>query len=385
MNKHIAIFIVLAVCFVSPAQSLTSADHFKSGVIKEKSGDFEGAIKDFYIVIEQEPDNLDVYEHLGMSKCMLGDYAGAIEASDRALSLYPDNTNALYYKGIAEYRLYDFKSAISDLNKVIAKDPRRAVAYFYRGCAENELFTNEGNVAAVKDYSKAIELGFNDAEVYKRRGREKLWHGKRTEALNDYNKVIELDPWEDEAYDQRGDTKLGLNDEKGAMKDYNKAVELDPDNAHYYFDRGVLEFDFGMANEALKDFSSAISTGYSDKYVYYLRGETNIFLERYDDAIEDFNVCGGYYDERVRAKVLSGDYNGALKDCDHLIEYDGNGYLIRGLVYADKGDKAHALQDCEVAAKKQVYNATKFMNEIKSNKVSFFSSRETVDRLINKE
>ncbi|WP_163460233.1 tetratricopeptide repeat protein, partial [Escherichia coli] len=61
-----------------------------------------------------------------------------------------------------------------------------------------------------------------------------------TGAIEDYTKAIELNPNNANIYYNRGVEKEKLKDFQGALADYNKALVLNPRNTAVYFNRGVV-------------------------------------------------------------------------------------------------------------------------------------------------
>ena len=62
---------------------------FYSGVEKYDKGDYQGAISDFSMAIEIEPQFAAAYSNRGLSKTELKDYQGSISDYDKALELDP--------------------------------------------------------------------------------------------------------------------------------------------------------------------------------------------------------------------------------------------------------------------------------------------------------
>ena len=85
-------------------------------------------------------------------------------------------------------------------------------------------------------------------------------------AIKDYTKAIELDPKDVDAYAQRGFAKNNLYEYTGAVQDYTKAIELDPKFADVYYTRGCVKSELKDKTGALEDLSKAGELGYTDAY-----------------------------------------------------------------------------------------------------------------------
>lgn len=122
-----------------------------------------------------------------------------------------ENRSIAYYNRALTYYESDYyKEAIFDFNEVIAIDPGWANAYNLRGSAVMRSLDDPRQIDwAITNFSKAIELGLQTANIYFKRGwayqslieREKLF-GKgtkqkleqfREKAIADYKKALEID------------------------------------------------------------------------------------------------------------------------------------------------------------------------------------------------
>jgi tetratricopeptide (TPR) repeat protein len=122
----------------------------------------------------------------------------------------------------------NFEKAISEFKQVLKLDPRNIHAYNNIGVAYFRLGDIDG---AISSYTKAIDLGIADANMYFYRG---LMYGKYKQedvkAINDYSKAIELEPKYSRAYLNRALAYSSLKMPDKAIADYNKMVELRPDD-----------------------------------------------------------------------------------------------------------------------------------------------------------
>src|SRR6185312_5100053 len=82
--------------------------------------------------------------------------------------------------------------------------------------------------AAVKLYTKLLELEPNSADLYFRRGISKIELRDAKGAVEDFTKSIELKPGNVDAYKERAQAYYDLNDFPHALADNDKAIELDP-------------------------------------------------------------------------------------------------------------------------------------------------------------
>ena len=116
----------------------------------------------------------------------------------------------------------------------------------------------KGSGNSIADYSKAIELAPDSADVYYNRGDAYDEMGEYGKAIADYNKAIELDPNHTLAYYNRGCAygEIGAYDK--AIADYNKAIELNPNDALAYYNRGLAYREKGEVPKVVSDLEKCI-------------------------------------------------------------------------------------------------------------------------------
>jgi tetratricopeptide (TPR) repeat protein len=107
------------------------------------------------------------------------------------------------------------------------KIERLTSAHFSRGLAyAKKGLYNE----AIKDYNKAIEIGFDDrtkyAAAYNNRGYIYFDLQKYNEAIKEFNKAIELDNKNKDAYCGLAITYYRLGDKQKAKENYKKAIGI---------------------------------------------------------------------------------------------------------------------------------------------------------------
>jgi tetratricopeptide (TPR) repeat protein len=134
-----------------------------------------------------------------------------------------------------------------------------AVAFTNRGLA----YKRKGQWdRAIADYSEAIRLKSDVAQVFNNRGNAYYYKGQWDRAIEDYDDAIRLQPDLAEAFGNRGNVyrKKGLFDR--AIEEYGHAIHIQPGNAQVFADRGLAYERKGDPNQALRDFEKAHALGF---------------------------------------------------------------------------------------------------------------------------
>jgi tetratricopeptide (TPR) repeat protein len=127
-------------------------------------------------------------------------------------------------------------------------------------------------IAALEFLDKAIEIGYDDVNVFSNRGMCLRDLHYDVDAIEDFNKCIDKDPFKASYYYDRAMTKRFIYDYQGSLKDFEKAIELsilNNDDTRYWnnyakktgwesvtkryeFDLENLEYDISRTNEDLR-------------------------------------------------------------------------------------------------------------------------------------
>ena len=207
----------------TPTDQMSAQELDARGDDKYNNENYQGAIEDYNLAIQLEPDYAEAYYDRAWAKKDSGDNQGAITDYNLAIQLQPDYANAYLGRGIAKANLGDYQGAIADYDQAIELKPNYTEAYKSRGRAKNNIEDYQG---AIADYDQAIKLKPGDSGVYNSRGIAKKILGDYQGAIADYDQVIKLKPSAAYAYYNRGNSKRDLGDTQGAIADYQKAAEL---------------------------------------------------------------------------------------------------------------------------------------------------------------
>ncbi|MBM2814293.1 MAG: hypothetical protein HW421_1055 [Ignavibacteria bacterium] len=140
--------------------------YFNRGNIKINNKDFKGAIDDFTLITKMDKIPwwiYQVYNNKAISNYYLGNSIEAIQDLTMALKNASVNQSKLIYRNRAYIKamLGDYTGVIKDFDLMDEKD--WDIILFQKGIAKYKLGKIKG---ACKDWSKAGELGYNQAYEY---------------------------------------------------------------------------------------------------------------------------------------------------------------------------------------------------------------------------
>jgi tetratricopeptide (TPR) repeat protein len=137
------------------------------------------------------------------------------------------------------------------------------LALYFR---DNNYELNKSSNAAIKYFSKAIELDPNYGEAYLMRGRAKIGVQDMAGAMIDLNEAVTLEPNNSEAITERGNVKQMVGNITGALDDYEKALQLNPKDPHIFEMRAFLWLYQNKITLACNDYFSAFDLGSQSAY-----------------------------------------------------------------------------------------------------------------------
>jgi len=166
--------------------------YFLQGLIALETSDTLGAIKNFQVTIDKQPDYYAAYIQAGKIYSNQGNPL-AIQYLKSAIDLQPNMYEAHYLLGLF-YQEHGFLDEAQQEYEFISSkiDSTQADPYFNRGYIE---MVYKGNFEeAVKWFGKAIDRNPDYADAWYNRGFSYELDGKLAKAKIDYQKAMEIEP-----------------------------------------------------------------------------------------------------------------------------------------------------------------------------------------------
>lgn len=187
-----ALMAMFALC---PCFAENEKELFDQGVALFKQERFQDAADKFTSLLEQTPNNADVYKNRGVCYMKLEKYDLAIADFERAKELFPELKGLYSNLGVAFYYKKEYEKALVNYNKEIEITSDNYIAHFNRALCLSEL----------------------------RRDKE---------ALDALNKTLEIKPGFYWALCYLADLFSRSGDTAKAIESYEAALRSDPANAY---------------------------------------------------------------------------------------------------------------------------------------------------------
>jgi tetratricopeptide (TPR) repeat protein len=249
---------------ISIHPAFLSGDDFlvRTGEIKLKEGDIDGAFQAFDKAVRLFPEKSEPYYKRGkiyhekkQVKQAITDFNKAIQRED-VPSYYTS-------RGIAYLQLKNYEEAKKDLNKALELDPTSYTPWTYLGVAYTDL---DENGKAIECLQKSVSLYGEDAYTHYYLGLARCSEGQWDKANQALSKAVRCNPdksIKSLVFTLRARARLQLEDVHGAIQDLTVAIQMSPNDPSLYYLRGRAQLEIGRRDEARANLSKAAQMGSS--------------------------------------------------------------------------------------------------------------------------
>jgi len=233
--------------------------------------------------------------------------------------------------------------ALAELTKALGKSPNDPKIYRIRADVQQRM---GDTTAARQDYSRAIVLDTSPlkvAESYRKIGisfhneGNKALQDKKSpealkmmaEALDAYDSSLSANDADTDVKRLRAETLLALNRDKEAIEGFTDYLKSGGKQVgDVYRARGLARAKIGQSRESMEDYTRALELEPSSNMLTrrgwaYLLKANKLALQDFDDAIKSNPEAADSYNGRGYAKVMLGDYNGAVADAEEAVKRAG--------------------------------------------------------------
>lgn len=213
-------------------------------------------------ILANDARHVAAYIVRARSYLRIGDLTKAAESLAQAIRLQPDLPEAYLYRGHLYKANKRYDQAIADYGRALELNPELAAAYYHRG--DVRLITNRHEMA-LADFTVAIAKQNSTRTPaptpYYKRGYLLYLQQDYKAAVRDFSRAIELAPAMYEAYLYRANALAALRRHALAIRDYNHVLDLKSDLALAYYGRALVWQEQGDTEKAEADFRNAEKLG----------------------------------------------------------------------------------------------------------------------------
>ncbi|MDP9162121.1 MAG: tetratricopeptide repeat protein [Acidobacteriota bacterium] len=254
-----------------------------------KKGDFLKAADNLTRALQENPNDAEAEQLLGLSYYLAGRPAQAIPYLERVQSWYPSaNVDASYILGICYIQAKDYAHARSAFARMFDVPPESASSYLFTA---RMLLRQEFDPVAEEYANKAATLDPKLPLVHFLLGELYLYKSRIPEAVGEFQQELTINPANAATYYKLADAYSRIQKYDDAERLLQRSIWLDANSTGPYVLMGkVLEKkgEFQLAERALQ---RALSMDPNNSMTHHLLGQTYRDLGRTEDAERELKAA----------------------------------------------------------------------------------------------
>src|SRR6267154_1158201 len=269
------------------------------GVAYYKKADYPNAITYLKKAREENPDDGEAIQLLGIAFYLAGRPADAIAPLEKVQTWFPSaNVDASYILGICYIQIKDYPHARGAFAKMFGVSAESAAGYLFT--ARMLLRQDFGPVA--EEYAqKAVSLDPKLPLAHFLLGELNLYHSKIPEAAAEFQKELQLNPGYAPAYYKLADAYSRVEKFDEAEKLLQRSIWLDSTSTGPYILLGKVLEKKGETELAVRTLQRALAMDANNPVPHHLLGQAYRDLGRHEDAERELKVAA-QLEERQSAK-----------------------------------------------------------------------------------
>jgi tetratricopeptide (TPR) repeat protein len=228
------------------------------GILHFNQGELKRAEADFRSAMALKPEQYNAYLNLAQVHLARDEFEAAARQVEAALKFRPPTRVVADYhfqSGRALLREKRYEEAVEACAAALKLAPQQALPDEVRGRA---LLALGRYGQAEKSFDRyLLKGGAKTTDLFRGRGLARMKLGKYPEAVEDYSRALELAP-DGDIYQHRGWAHFFSDAWKLALRDFSKAIELDPTAGDAHTGRGLARVMLGDYRGAVADAEAAL-------------------------------------------------------------------------------------------------------------------------------
>jgi serine/threonine-protein kinase len=337
-------------------------DHFLVGEEHYRRGEWEQSVNSFNRALSLQPGHFWAQFFLAVGHLKARHWEAAKAGLNACLSQQPDFVWAYLFRSFANEKLRAWPEAEADFQKALRLNPNedaRYVLFLTRGILH---FNQKELERAADDFRSAVALKPEQYNAYLNLAHVYLAQGRFAQAAEEMQAAFRLRPPIRVVvgyHVERGRNLLRDKRYAEAVQACQAALDLTPDQPLPYEVQGRALLALARYDQAERSFDQCLRKGGEETSgIFRCRGLARMKLGKYPEAVEDYGRAldrapdADIYQHRGWAHFFSDAWQLALRDFSKAIELDpeaGDAYTGRGLARIMLGDYRGAVADAEAA------------------------------------
>jgi tetratricopeptide (TPR) repeat protein len=280
---------------IAELQRLSNAQPGMKGLVREfgiayyKKSDYAQAITSFKQALQENPEDNEATQLLGLSYYLAGRPSDAIPLLEKVQAWFPRaNVDAAYILGQCYIQSKDYPHARQAFAKMFGLQPESAASYLLTA---RMLFRQEFQPVALEYTQKALAMDPKLPLAHFLAGQIHLFQSQIDEAIADFQKELELNPGHAETYYKLADAYSRVQKFDDAERLLQRSIWLDASSTGPYILLGKVLEKKGEADLALRALQRAAAMDPNNAITHHLLGQTYRDLGRQEEAERELKIA----------------------------------------------------------------------------------------------
>jgi tetratricopeptide (TPR) repeat protein len=281
---------------IAELQQLSASQPGMAGLAHElgmayfKKSDYPQAIETFRKALQQDPEDNEATQLLGLSYYLSGNPSAAIPYLEKVQTWYSRaNVDASYILGQCYIQTKDYPHARLAFAKMFDLAPESAGSYLLTA---RMLFRQEFEPVALEYAQKAVGLDPKLPLAHRLLGEIHLFESKIPEAISDFQAELSLNPSDAATYYKLADADSRIQKFDDAEKLLQRAIWLDPTSTGPYVLMGKVLEKKGEPELAVRALRRAAAMDPNNSITHHLLGQAYRDLGNNEEAERELKLAG---------------------------------------------------------------------------------------------
>jgi tetratricopeptide (TPR) repeat protein len=281
---------------ISELQKLSSARPGMKGLAREfgvayyKKSDYAQAIKSLKQALQENPEDNEATQLLGLSYYLAGRPSDAIPLLEKVQAWFPRaNVDAAYILGQCYIQTKDYPHARLAFAKMFDVPADSAASYLFTA---RMLFRQEFEPVALEYAQKATELDPKLPLAHFLLGEIHLFQSQVPEAIADFQKELAIDPGNAATYYKLADAYSRVQKFDDSERLLQRSIWLDPSSTGPYILMGKVLEKKGEPELAVRALQRAAAMDPNNAITHHLLGQAYRDLGKNEDAERELKLAG---------------------------------------------------------------------------------------------
>jgi len=260
------------------------------GIAYYKKSDFVNAIVNLKKAREQNPDDTEAVQLLGLSYYLAGRPAEAIPELERVQTWFASaNVDAAYILGICYIQTKDYPNARKAFAKMFDVPAESAASYLFTA----RMLLRQDFAPVAEDYAhKAVALDPKLPLAHQLLGELYLYHSQIDQAIAEFHKELEINPGNATAYYKLADGYSRVQKYDEAERLLQRSIWLDATSTGPYILLGKVLEKKGETELAVRALQRALAMDPNNPMPHHLLGQAYRDLGKNEEADRELQMAG---------------------------------------------------------------------------------------------